>query len=58
MSTRPVEFGLFLLPAADDYQQLTELTTYAESAGWTICPHCTATSASTPSSSGRPRVIR
>ena len=33
MSTRPVEFGLFLIPAADDYQQLTELTIYAESAG-------------------------
>jgi alkanesulfonate monooxygenase SsuD/methylene tetrahydromethanopterin reductase-like flavin-dependent oxidoreductase (luciferase family) len=33
MSTRPVEFGLFLIPEADNYRQLTELTAYAEAAG-------------------------
>ncbi|MEV0295771.1 LLM class flavin-dependent oxidoreductase [Nocardia sp. NPDC050710] len=33
MSTRPVEFGLFLIPEADNYRQLTELTAYAEDAG-------------------------
>lgn len=32
MSARPVEFGLFLIPGADDYRQLTELAAYAESA--------------------------
>ncbi|WP_433712423.1 LLM class flavin-dependent oxidoreductase [Nocardia sp. CA-084685] len=32
-SSRPPEFGLFLIPEADNYQQLTELTTYAETAG-------------------------
>ncbi|WP_227997477.1 LLM class flavin-dependent oxidoreductase [Nocardia australiensis] len=31
MST--VEFGLFLIPEADNYQQLAEVTAYAESAG-------------------------
>ncbi|MEU7766827.1 LLM class flavin-dependent oxidoreductase [Nocardia sp. NPDC049190] len=33
MSTRPVEFGLFLIPEADNYQQLVELTAYADASG-------------------------
>ncbi|MEV5840212.1 LLM class flavin-dependent oxidoreductase [Nocardia sp. NPDC052112] len=32
-ATRPPEFGLFLIPEADNYPQLTELTAYAEGAG-------------------------
>ncbi|WP_406267624.1 LLM class flavin-dependent oxidoreductase [Nocardia sp. NBC_00881] len=33
MSTRPAEFGLFLIPEADNYRQIAELTTYADTTG-------------------------
>ncbi|QIS13981.1 LLM class flavin-dependent oxidoreductase [Nocardia arthritidis] len=33
MPTRTVEFGLFLIPEADNYRQLTEIAAYADTAG-------------------------
>ncbi|MGO4617399.1 LLM class flavin-dependent oxidoreductase [Nocardia sp. 2YAB30] len=33
MSTRPAEFGLFLIPEADNYRQIAELTAYADATG-------------------------
>ncbi|WP_085997142.1 LLM class flavin-dependent oxidoreductase [Nocardia pneumoniae] len=33
MSTRPPEFGLFLIPEADNHRQLTELSAYADASG-------------------------